>query len=131
MGASAKQEKLKSSILIIEDERFLCALMVRKLENSGFEVRSVFDGETGLKELEGALPDLILLDLLLPGINGLEVLRRLKSDKHFEKIPVVIISNLGEPSDVARGLREGAVAYLVKAEFSPQQIVDKVREVLS
>lgn len=120
-----------ADILIIEDEQFLCSLLVRKLENSGFRVRGVFDGEAGMKAVQEKKPGLILLDLILPGMDGWEVLRRLKDDKRFQDIPVLIISNLGEPSDIARGRKAGAAEYLIKAEYSPQQIVEKISHVLS
>ena len=121
----------KADILIIEDEQFLGNLLIKKLENSGFYVRGVFDGEAGLKAVEKKKPSLILLDLVLPGMDGWEVLRRLKEDKRSKDIPVLIISNLGEPSDITKGKKAGAVDYIIKADYSPQQIVDKVASVLS
>lgn len=126
-----KPSKGLYSILIIEDERFLCDLLRKKLENSGLEVRGALDGETGLKDIEIRKPDLILLDLLLPGMDGFEVLRRLKKDERFQNIPVLIISNLSEPNDVAKARKEGAEDYLIKANFSPQMIADKVWEYLN
>lgn len=126
-----KTSKDSYSVLIIEDERFLCDLLRKKLENSGLEVRGAFDGETGLKNIEADKPDLILLDLLLPGMDGFEVLRRLKKDERFRNIPVLIISNLSEPNDVAKAKKEGAEEYLIKANYSPQMIADKVWEYLN
>lgn len=116
----------KPRILIIEDEEFLCKLLARKLEQSGFVVKSAFDGESGLEVVAADAPDLILLDLLLPGIDGFEVIRRLKSDPKANMIPIVIISNLGEPGDIASATKLGAAEYLVKAEYTPDQIVKKV-----
>ena len=121
----------KKDILIIEDEQFLGSLLIKKLENSGFYVRSFFDGEAGLKEVEKKKPDLILLDIVLPGMDGWEVLRRLKEKKHLKDIPVLIISNLGEPGDITKGRKAGATDYIIKADYSPQQIVDKVANILS
>lgn len=126
-----KNTKNAYRVLIIEDERFLCDLLRKKLENSGLEVRGAFDGETGLKNIEADKPDLILLDLLLPGMDGFEVLRRLKKDERFQNIPVLIISNLSEPNDVAKAQKEGAEEYLIKADYSPQMIADKVWEYLN
>jgi len=121
----------KKDILIIEDEQFLGSLLIKKLENSGFYVRSFFDGEAGLKAVEEKKPDLVLLDIILPGMDGWEVLRRLKEKKHLKDIPILIISNLGEPGDITKGRKAGAVDYIIKADYSPQQIVDKVANVLS
>ena len=128
---AVKGKAIPSDILIIEDEQFLLNLLMRKLENSGFRVRGAFDGETGMKAVQEKKPDLVLLDLVLPGMDGWEVLRRLKDDKRFQAIPVLIISNLGESSDIVRGRKAGAVEYLIKAEYSPQQIVEKVSHTLS
>ncbi len=119
---------MKPSVLIIEDEQMLCGLMVKKLERSGFAVQGVFDGEMGIRAIEKKKPDVILLDLLLPGIDGFEVLRHLKSDQRFKDIPVIIVSNLGEPSDVAKARNAGAAEYIIKANYSPDQIVKKVGE---
>ena len=128
---AVSKKAIPADILIIEDEQFLLSLLVKKLENSGFRVREALDGETGMKAVQEKKPNLILLDLVLPGMNGWEVLRRLKDDKRFHDIPVFIISNLGEPDDITRGRKAGAVEYLIKAEYSPQQIVEKVSHVLS
>lgn len=128
--ADARKSAIPSDILIIEDEQFLRNLLMKKLENSGFLVRGAFDGEAGMRAVEEKKPGLVLLDLLLPGMDGWEVLRRLKGDKRFQDIPVFIVSNLGEPSDIARGKKAGAVEYIIKAEYSPQQIVEKVSHVL-
>ena len=130
MATDVKKAR-KKDILIIEDEQFLGNLLIKKLENSGFYVWSVFDGEAGLKAVEKKKPDLILLDIVLPGMDGWEVLRWLKEKKHFKDIPVLIISNLGEPGDITKGRKAGAVDYIIKADYSPQQIADKVANVLS
>lgn len=118
----------KPLVLIIEDEQFLCGLMMKKLELSGFVVRGAFDGEAGIKAVKEQKPDLILLDLLLPGIDGFELLRRFKSDQSFKDIPVIIISNLGEPADIEKAKNLGAAEYIIKANYSPDEIVKKVWE---
>ena len=115
-------------ILIIEDEQFLSGLMVKKLELSGFTVKGVVDGEKGIQAVEAEKPDVILLDLLLPGIDGFEVLRRLKNDQRSSDIPVIVISNLGEPSDIEKAKNAGATEYMIKANSSPDQIVKKIWE---
>lgn len=126
----AKKRKSDNShkplVLIVEDEQFLCELMVKKIKESGCEVEGIFDGEAALKFLENKIPDLILLDILLPGIDGFEVLRRIKRDERFQRIPVVMISNLGEAKDINMALKEGASEYLIKAEVSPNEIVTTV-----
>ncbi|MEK7510599.1 MAG: response regulator [Patescibacteria group bacterium] len=124
-----KQKASKSPlVLIIEDEQFLCNLMVKKLMKSSLKVEGRFDGETGFQAVVEKKPDIVLLDLLLPGIDGFEVLRRLKQDEGLKKIPVIILSNLGESKDIDRAMQLGASAYLVKAEHSPEEVVGKVWE---
>ncbi len=125
-----ENQKAKPTVLIIEDEQFLCSLMLKKLESSGFVARGVFGGEEGLKAVEEMKPDAILLDLLLPGIDGFEVIQRLKGDERFKKVPILVISNLGEPSDISRARELGAIDYLIKTNYSPDEIVAKVWQVL-
>jgi len=117
-------------ILIIEDDKFLRELIVQKLLKEGFEISEAIDGEEGIKKIKEEKPDLILLDLILPGIDGFEVLSRAKKDPSLASIPVIILSNLGQKDDVERGLKLGAVDYLIKAHFTPGEIIEKVRNVL-
>ncbi len=121
---------MAKKILIVEDDKFLRELIARKLRNEGYEVLEAVDGEEGLKKIKEIKPDLILLDLILPGIDGFEVLAKKKEDPQIEKIPVMLLSNLGQREDVERGLRLGAVDYLVKANFTPQEIIEKVKNLL-
>ncbi len=119
-----------SKILLIEDDKFLRELITQKLGREGFEVAEAVDGEEGLKKITEEKPNLVLLDLILPGIDGFEVLRRLKADQELSLIPVVILSNLGQRDDVDRGLELGAVDYLIKAHFTPSEIVEKIKATL-
>lgn len=117
-------------ILVVEDDKFVRELIVQKLTEEKFEVSSAKDGEEGVKKTESEKPDLILLDLILPGIDGFEVLSRIRKNPLIEKIPVIILSNLGEKVDVDRGIKLGANDYLIKAHFTPKEIVEKVRTIL-
>jgi DNA-binding response OmpR family regulator len=117
-------------ILIVEDDRFLRELIVKKLANEGYEALEAVDGEQGLQKTKEEKPDLILLDLILPGINGFEVLALKKDDASVSGIPVIILSNLGQKEDVEKGLGLGAVDYLIKAHFTPGEIIEKVRNIL-
>jgi len=116
----------KSNVLIIEDEKFLYNLLEQKFQSAGINVDGAIDGETALKKIAEHAPDLILLDLLLPGIDGFEVLKRLKQDERFKHIPVIVISNLGETRDIDSVIKLGASEYIIKAESSPQEITDIV-----
>ncbi len=121
---------MKKRILVIEDDKFIASLLVGVLEKEGFEVDLALDGEDGLRKLEAELPDIILLDLILPGINGFEVLEKLKKGDATRKIPVIIISNLGSEEEIQRGLNLGAAAYLVKANILPEDLIKKIKEFL-
>ena len=120
---TSKETGEKPFILIVEDEQFLCNLLVRKLENSGLNVKGVFDSEMAFEAVAKKRPGLILLDILLPGMDGFEVLRRFKADANLKSIPIIILSNLGD-----KAMKAGAAAYLVKANNSPDQVLKKVRE---
>ncbi|MCP6718398.1 MAG: response regulator [Patescibacteria group bacterium] len=114
-------------ILIIEDDRFLRELIVRKLSDEGFVTAEAMDGEKGIKKVKEENPDLVLLDLILPGIDGFEVLSRMKKDESLKSIPVIILSNLGQKEEVEKGLKMGAVDYLIKAHFTPGEIIEKIK----
>ena len=118
-------------ILIIEDDKFLRELIVRKLSQENFDVVEAIDGEDGIKKVKETIPDLLLLDLILPGIDGFEVLSKIKEEPATASIPVIILSNLGQREDIERGLKLGAVDYLVKAHFTPNEIIEKVKSALA
>ncbi|MFH1968141.1 MAG: response regulator [bacterium] len=118
------------TILIIEDDAFLRDLISKKLSSAGFTASEATDGEAGLKKAKEEKPSLILLDLLLPVPDGFEILSRLKQDPETSSIPVVILSNLGQKEDVDKGLGLGANDYLIKAQFTPDEIIAKVKETL-
>jgi DNA-binding response OmpR family regulator len=117
-------------ILIVEDDRFLRELIARKLKNEGFEVLEAVDGEEGFKRIKEEKPDLVLLDLILPGIDGFEVLARMKEDPTLISIPVIILSNLGQREEVEKGLKLGAIDYLIKAHFTPGEIIEKIKNIV-
>lgn len=117
-------------ILLAEDDRFLRKAAETTLRRHGFEVLLAVDGEEALRVATGSSPDLILLDMIMPKLQGFEVLQALKADPGTAGIPVVVLSNLGQESDIQRALSAGAVAYLVKANLSLQELVKRVRETL-
>lgn len=118
-------------ILIIEDEKDLRFFLTKALKGEGFETLEAFDGEEGIEIAKKEKPDLILLDLLLPGINGYEVLTKLKKDPFLEQIPVIILSNLGQSEEIEKGMKLGAIDYLIKANFTLDEIVERVKKVFS
>jgi len=121
---------LQKRILVIEDDKFLRELIAKKLIKEGYETSEAVDGEEGIKKIKEEKPDLILLDLILPGIDGFEVLSRMREDSTTNSIPVIILSNLGQKEDVEKGLKLGAVDYLIKAHFTPGEIIEKIKTAL-
>jgi DNA-binding response OmpR family regulator len=119
-----------TKILVVEDDKFLREMISRKLDKEGYEVVQAIDGEKGEAMVKEEKPDLVLLDLILPGIDGFEVLERTKNNPEVSAIPVIILSNLGQKSEIERGLKLGAVDFLIKAHFTPAEIVKKIRETI-
>ncbi|MCH7551991.1 response regulator [Patescibacteria group bacterium] len=120
-----------AKILIIEDDKFLRELLVKKVGSEGYEVVVATDGEEGLKMAKEENPSLILLDLILPAMDGFEVLRRIKEAEETKHIPVIILSNLGQKEDIDKGVKLGAKDYMIKAHFTPGEIAKKIQEILS
>ncbi|MCD6410733.1 response regulator [bacterium] len=122
---------MSQKILIIEDDKFLRELIAKKLMKEGYDIEEAIDGEEGLKKIGEVNPDLVLLDLILPGIDGFQVLKEAKENHKTENIPVVILSNLGQKDEIEKGLNLGAVDFLIKAHFTPEEIVEKIKLVLA
>ena len=116
-------------ILIIEDDQFLVTLLGTKLEKEGFDVSIAMDGEEGFDKAKEEKPQFILLDLILPKLNGFSVLEKIRKDSDLKQTPVVLLTNLGEKSDVEKGINLGADGYLVKADYTPDEIIQKIKEV--
>lgn len=121
---------MAQKILIVEDDKFLRELIARKLEKEGYLVCEAVDGEEGEKIIKKEKPDLVLLDLILPGIDGFELLSRVKQDPNLEPIPVIILSNLGQKEEIEKGFKLGAIDFLVKAHFTPIEIIEKIKNIL-
>jgi DNA-binding response OmpR family regulator len=122
--------RTKQTILLVEDDTFLAGMYVTKLTMEHFDVELAGDGQAGLEKVKKIKPSLILLDVLLPKMDGFEVLRAIKSDPESRDIPVILLTNLGQKSDVLRGLDLGAADYLIKAHFMPSEVVEKIKQQL-
>lgn len=125
MGSLARR------ILLAEDDRFLRKAAEATLRRHGFAVLTAVDGEEALHLARTEAPDLVLLDLIMPKLQGFEVLRALKQDPATAPIPVIVLSNLGQEGDVHQAMEAGAVAYLIKAGMPLQDLVTKVENVLN
>ena len=121
----------EAKILLAEDDKYICRAYKDGLERAGFQVLVAFDGVEAMQKVRSEKPDLILLDLIMPVKNGFEMLEELKKDPAFKRIPVIILSNLGQDSDREKGKSLGAVDYLVKSDFSMKEVIRKVREHLT
>jgi DNA-binding response OmpR family regulator len=117
-------------ILFIEDESALQKTFGEILKQEGFEMISALDGESGLNLAKTKKPDLILLDLILPKKDGFEVLKELKEDEKTKEIPVIVLTNLEGIDDVDRALQLGATTYLVKAQYTLEEVIEKVKKTL-
>jgi len=124
-------EDKKYNLVLVEDDEFLASIYQTKFEMEGFKVSVAANGEEGLKLVEKKMPDIVLLDILLPKLDGFAVLERLKQNAKTKNIPVILLTNLGQKDDVDRGVELGAADYLIKAHFKPSETVDKVMKVIA
>jgi DNA-binding response OmpR family regulator len=114
-------------IMIIEDDRFLSSLMKARLEKEGFAVIQAFDGEEAMEMLKQEIPSLIILDLIMPKVTGFEVLQMISITPQLEKVPVVIVSNLAQDSDIEKAQQLGAKEYFVKVRVSIDDLIGKIK----
>ncbi len=119
---------MAKKVLIIEDEEIMYSLLQRKLANQGYEVVVANDGEEGLLMMEEKKPDLILLDIIMPKKGGFEVLADMQKNKELKEIPVIVISNSGQPVELDKARELGAKDWLIKTEFDPQEVLEKVKK---
>jgi CheY-like chemotaxis protein len=119
---------MAKKILIVEDEEILYNLLQRKLEAEGYEVSIAKDGVEGLEMIKEMKPDLILLDIIMPNKNGFEVMEEIQDDKASKDIPIIVISNSGQPVEIDRAKELGAKDWLIKTEFDPQEVIKKVKK---
>lgn len=117
-------------ILFIEDEQTLQKTLGDILTQEGYKIVSALDGETGLRLAKEEKPDLILLDLMLPKISGMEVMKALKTGKETKDIPVIVLTNLEEAENIEKMLSLGATTYLVKTYYSLKNVLDRIKKTL-
>lgn len=122
---------MDKKILVIEDDRFLSSLMKARLEKEGYKVSQAFDGEEALSLLRQLKPDLIIMDLIMPKVSGFELLENVSVDPQLNHIPIMILSNLGQESDIEKVKRLGAAKYFVKVKTSIDELVNHVKEMLN
>lgn len=117
-------------VLLVEDDPFLMDIYTLKFKEAGFQISGVQDGGEALQKIKELSPDILILDIVLPSLDGWEILRKVKSEKRFNKLKVVILSNLGQQKEIEKGISLGALRYFIKAHYTPSQIVQEINKIL-
>ena len=117
---------MAKKILIIEDEEIMINLLQKKLSQEGYNVSVARNGEEGLRLIKETMPDLVLLDIIMPKMGGLEVMEAMQKDEKLKDIPVIIVSNSGQPVEIDKAKELGVKDWLIKTEFDPQEVINKV-----
>lgn len=123
-------DNAKKTVLIVEDDEFLRSLTAKRLEKDNYQIEIAVDGENAISALEKIKPDIILLDLLLPGKDGFEVLKSIRSTDAVKNVPVVIFSNLGQKEDIEKAKALGVDDFLIKANFTLDDVVSKINKLV-
>ena len=124
-----KQEQQK--ILIAEDDKFISEVYLTKLDSEGFQVVLAEDGKEAAEKIKKEKPSLVLLDILMPGMSGLDVLKKIKQDEELKNIPVIVLTNASEKEYASEALDLGADDYLIKSSFTPDEVVAKIKKNLA
>ena len=124
------QDKDKKLIAIIEDDEVLLKLLKEQLEKAGYEVITAIDGVKGLELVRSKKPDLLLLDIIIPRKDGFQVLSELKKENIIPALPVVVVSNSGQPVEIDRAINLGVRDYLIKLNFNPYEVLEKIKKIL-
>ena len=121
-------EKIK--VMLVEDDPFIRDIYQVKFSQEGFEVIVVDNGIKALKKLEQIIPNIILLDIIMPYMDGLETLKNIKSNEDWKKIPIIMLTNISEKEKISESEKYGVSNYLIKSHFTPSEVVDKVKNLL-
>ncbi len=119
---------MAKKILIIEDEEIISGLLERKLTREGYSVVITTNGIDGLAKMREDRPDMVLLDIIMPKMGGFEVMEEMNKDEELKDIPVIVVSNSGQPVEIDRIKKMGAKDWLIKTEFDPQEVLEKVKK---
>lgn len=121
---------MAKKILLIEDDPFLVDIYKTKLNEAGYEVVTAFDGDEAMRKVKEEKPDVVLLDIVLPNVDGWEILRKIKKDDELKGLEVIILSNLGQKEEVEKGMKLGASKYIIKAHHTPSEVAAEVKKIL-
>ncbi|MCH8927903.1 MAG: response regulator [Candidatus Marinimicrobia bacterium] len=122
--------KKRAKILVVDDENFLRNFWETKLDPTVYEVIKAANGLQGIAVTKARLPDLILLDIIMPGVSGFKVLQELKKNPKTKGIPIIMLSNIGKEDEVKKALKLGAIDYIIKSDVIPQEVEEKIRQYL-
>jgi DNA-binding response OmpR family regulator len=122
---------MAAKILIIEDDRYISKMYQLKLSLDGFDVQVAENGRIGVEKVKEFNPDIILTDILMPELDGFEVIKKVKAEEESKSTPILIMSNLGQEDHIKKGMELGALGYIVKSQYTPSKVVDKIKEVLA
>jgi len=120
-----------AKILIIEDDRYISKMYQLKLSLDGFDVVVADNGRIGVEKVKEFRPDIILTDILMPEMDGFDVIKAVKADEELKSTPILIMSNLGQEDHIQKGLELGALGYIVKSQYTPSKVVEKIKEILA
>lgn len=120
----------KKKILIMEDDPFIARMYFKKLTELDYIVKQADNGIEGLDVLKTYKPDLIMLDIIMPQMDGFEVIRKIKESKNLANIPILLLSNLGERENIEKGLAIGADDYIIKAHFTPEEVIKRIKKLI-
>jgi CheY-like chemotaxis protein len=124
-------EEKKQIIMIVEDDSFVMDIYKTKLLQAKFEVVEAMNGVEAMKKIKKIRPDLVLLDIMMPYMDGLEVLKNMKNDPNLKNIPTILLTNLSQKEDVDKGMALGADDYLIKSHFTPSEVLEKIKTCLA
>ncbi len=131
MPPESSEDFSQLRVLVVEDDKLLRDILAMRLSKEKFHITYAIDGESALTQIKEHKPDIILLDIILPGINGFEVLKKIKEDEATKDIDVIMVSNLGQEEDVKKAKDLGAKDFFVKANFTAEEITQKLREFMA
>lgn len=121
---------MQKRIILVEDDQFLANIYTAKLKEAGFEVEVVGDGNSVIARIKEKKPDLLLLDIILPHLDGWEVIKQVKKTEELSDLKIVILSSLGQKNEVEKGLKLGAVKYFIRSHYTPAEIVEEIKKIL-
>ena len=127
--APAQSSATNPKILLVEDEEMLASMYKTKFSKEGFEIEVATDGEDGIAKAQAGKYDIILVDIIMPKMDGFATLKQLRAMEQYKSIPIIMLTNLGQQEDIDKGKNLGATDYMVKANFTPSQVLEKIKSV--